>query len=109
MANEADSHPILRVFVFDSARLRSHVFFRYLSTHPDLAPISHPFLPAAEFGPQTLVRQLQHSEIRQREIEQESVTNDTFDGCRDAFLDAVDQADKQGKIVLANEHWFKVF
>ncbi|KXT16660.1 hypothetical protein AC579_8056 [Pseudocercospora musae] len=41
-------------FIFDSTRLRSHLFFRWLSTHPNVYPIYHPYVMAAMFGPDGL-------------------------------------------------------
>jgi hypothetical protein len=39
------------IFVFDSMRTRSHLFFRYLSTSGEVYPIYHPFVLAAYLGP----------------------------------------------------------
>lgn len=43
-----------KVFIFDMTRHRSHLLFRYLSTHPDIQPLWHPFLPAFLFGPENI-------------------------------------------------------
>jgi hypothetical protein len=40
------------IFVFDSMRTRSHLFFRYLSTSEEVYPIYHPFVLAAYLGPE---------------------------------------------------------
>lgn len=41
-----------RVFLFDMTRQRSHLFFRFLSTHPEVQPLWHPYLGAHLLGPE---------------------------------------------------------
>lgn len=43
-----------QVVVFDMPRTRSHLFSRYITTHPDLEHYAHPFVAAACFGPERL-------------------------------------------------------
>ncbi|KAF2486462.1 hypothetical protein BDY17DRAFT_79558 [Neohortaea acidophila] len=97
------------IFVFDSTRLRSHLFFRYVSTHPALAPIYHPFLTSAMFGPERISLYFRHSDAREKEVRQQRADcPDTPATCRQALTDAVAQAEKEGKIPFLNEHWFDV-
>lgn len=48
--------PNKHIFVFDLSRNRSHLFFRYLGTHPDIQELWHPILPAFIFGPERLTQ-----------------------------------------------------
>ena len=96
------------IFIFDSARLRSHLFFRYLTTSPSTFPIQHPFVPAAQFGPECMIQHLRHSEARQKELDEQKATifgNDTYQSCREAFESAVKEAHQNAKVPVANEHW----
>ena len=71
----------------------------------------HPFLSAAMFGPEDLSQHLRHSEMRRKELGEELrplYGTDTYDSNGRDFAHAVAQAEKQGKIPLANEHWFNV-
>jgi hypothetical protein len=102
----------LRIFIFDSTRLRSHLFFRYLSTSSEVCPVYHPFLMAAMFGPDHLAQYLQHSEARQKELDEDMQPlygSDTYEQAATAFKAAVYEAEAGGKVAIANEHWFNVF
>lgn len=102
----------LRILIFDSTRLRSHLFFRYVSTHPDLALIYHPYLMAAMFSPEYLAQHLKHSQARSDELEQQSKTifgTDTYTSRTTAYLEAIAKAELNGKIPIANEHGFNIF
>lgn len=99
------------IFIFDSTRLRSHLFFRYLSTSPQLTPILHPYVSAAMFGPEHIAQHLHHSAARQRELDEDLpplMGTDTYSTCTSAFRSAVSDAQAAGKTPLANEHWFNV-
>lgn len=102
----------LRIFIFDSTRLRSNLLFRYMSTHDAFRPIYHPFLMAAMFGPEELAQHLKHSQMRQSELENRGAlpgSDATYESDRNQFLENVEEAEKDGKVVLSNEHWFNVF
>lgn len=43
------------IVLFDMARTRSHLFYRYLNTHPDIEALWHPYTPAYLFGPERVV------------------------------------------------------
>jgi hypothetical protein len=99
------------IFIFDSTRLRSHLFFRWVSTSPNVQPIYHPYLMAAMFGPQRLGKQMHHSEARRKELEEDLVPlygDDTYDSCTRQFVRAVDDARTRGRVPVSNEHWFNV-
>jgi hypothetical protein len=100
-----------RVFIFDSARLRSHLFFWYMSTHAAFQPIYHPFVMAAMFGPEHIAQYLKHSQMRQDEIDTHRSMpgmDATFESDGKQFIKNIEEADKTGKIVLANEHWYNI-
>lgn len=65
--NQVDDTP-LRVFVFDSARCRSHLWFRVLSQHPRFEKVYHPYLLTVSMGPYRVYEFLKHSEERHHEI-----------------------------------------
>jgi len=105
-----------RIFIFDATRLRSHLFFRYISTHPALQPIYHPYLTAAMFGPEALKNLLAPSPTRAAEmgltpeVQQAIFTSpETYASSTERFLDALTRAEKDGRVPVANEHWFNVF
>jgi hypothetical protein len=53
MADQSESsNPGRLAFVFDNMRSRSHLFFRWISTSPELVPVYHPFSIAAFLGPE---------------------------------------------------------
>lgn len=67
---------------------------------------------AAMFGPEHLAQHLNHSQARSNELEQQSKTisgTDTYASNTTAFLEAIAKAERDGKIPIANEHWFNVF
>jgi hypothetical protein len=100
------------IFIFDSTRLRSHLFFRWVSTSPNVQPIYHPFLMAAMFGPERIEPRMRHSEARRKELEEDLLPlygDDTYASCKQQFIKTANDVQTRGKIPLANEHWFNVF
>ena len=100
------------IFIFDSTRLRSHLFFRYLRTSAQVSPILHPYLSAAMFGPNHIAQYTRHSEMRQKELDVDLaplMNNDTYESSAEQFTKAVQAAHKDGKVPMANEHWFNCF
>ncbi|KAK4507725.1 hypothetical protein PRZ48_001460 [Zasmidium cellare] len=101
------------------ARHRSHLFFRYLSTHPDLEPVYHPFMDAFMFGPERITRLTKNSAARKTDLETELSTA-TYDRAETDLLRRATGANEkvrsqchylpnadalsQGRILLANEH-----
>jgi len=69
------------IFVFDNPRTRSHLFWRWIGTHPDLRTEYHPYLLAAHLGPENFYRDIRCSAQRRKvidEFEAADVT-DTFE------------------------------
>ena len=58
----------LRIFIFDQMRARSHIFFRFMSTHHQLAPLYHPFWLAPFLGLENIADHFEHSEARRNEL-----------------------------------------
>lgn len=76
------------VFIFDGMRMRSHLFFRYLSTSSDLHPYYHPFLLAAFLGEERWAKGAQCSAERKKEIWEDmlpAIAPDTFDSLKVKF------------------------
>lgn len=67
---DSNSSPSL-ISIFDSTRLRSHLFFRFISTSPDVEPIYPPFLMAAIFSPERIGQDMHHSKLRRKELEED--------------------------------------
>jgi hypothetical protein len=106
----ADNQHPLRVFIFDSTRRRSHLFFRYLSTHNAFKPIYHPFICAAMFGPENGGQHLRRAVYKNLGEELGHVPGDdaTFASDMQQFVTNIAETERKGKVVLANEHWFNV-
>ena len=72
------------IFIFDNMRSRSHLFFRWLSTSPGLAPIYHPFILAMFLGPERFTRFTRNSESRNKENNEALLLiygDDTHESC----------------------------
>ncbi|KAF2159132.1 hypothetical protein M409DRAFT_30414 [Zasmidium cellare ATCC 36951] len=91
------------VFVFDMARHRSHLFFRYMSTHPDLEPVYHPYMDAFAFGPERITKWTNNSAARKKDLETE-VSTSTYARAEADLLRRAREADEKGRTLLANEH-----
>lgn len=99
------------IFIFDQLRSRSHLFHRFLSTHPALTPLWHPFLKAAYFGPERHSLRAQNSPARQEEVQREMLpryAGETYASCARELEAAVERAGRDGRILLANEHGVNV-
>jgi hypothetical protein len=70
MNNNTNKTPNPCIFIFDSTRLRSHLFFRYLTTSSRVKAILHPFIAAATFGREHKCQHMRHSAQRQKELEE---------------------------------------
>ena len=92
------------VFVFDHLRARSHLFFRWMSTSPELEAIYHPFILANLLGRDARFTQhSRNSEARNKENNQDLLPlygQDTFESCRLNLEAAVKEA--QEKVCLVH-------
>ena len=59
---ESSQHSPPRFFLIDAPRTCSQVFFKILASHPALAPLHHPFVSAAVYGPESINLSLRRSE-----------------------------------------------
>lgn len=77
-------------------RHRSHLFFRYIGTHPDIHPIWHPYLQAAVFGPERLTQRTNNVDLDGNNIEWTAPSGpETYADATSKFLDAVKAAHDQ--------------
>lgn len=53
------------IFVFDYMRTRSHLFWRWMSTHPELHAIYHPYFDSGFFGADRVIKHTRNSQARQ--------------------------------------------
>lgn len=91
MANESHKH----IWVFDNPRARSHVFFRWLSTHPLLQACYHPFVLPAHFGPENFYKDVRVSKQRRKVIDElspQSQTDDSYDAATSVLEAAITDA-----------------
>lgn len=58
------------LFVFDNMRTRSHLFWRWISTHPELYTTYHRYLKAGFLGPQNVLPKLRDTPARTKENEE---------------------------------------
>jgi hypothetical protein len=86
------------VFVFDSVRTRSNLFFRWISTNGAMSPIHHPYSEAAMLGPERYTRHAnltaEEEEAYDARLQPFSVT-DTYDDATRDFRNAVQKAQSQ--------------
>ena len=112
MDESSSENPNPSIFIFDSTRLRSHLFFRYLSTSAQVTPILHPYLSAAMFGPDHISKYMRHSEMRQKELDVDLAPlmgEDTYQSSSEGLSRSVKTAHEAGRVPMANEHWFNCF
>ncbi|KAK5173462.1 uncharacterized protein LTR77_002143 [Saxophila tyrrhenica] len=94
------------IFVFDNPRTRSHLFWRWIGTHPDLRTEYHPYLLAAHLGPENFYRDIRCSPQRREVIEKYGVTDvpDTFNSATQDLQKAVNRASNQRLFVSDHCH-----
>lgn len=81
------------IFIFDMARDRSHLFFRFLSTHPDIATLWHPYMGPAIFGPERITQHTKRDNQDKTDGEWVSPTGtETYAEARQKHIDAVKHA-----------------
>ena len=81
------------IFIFDMARTRSHLFFRFLSTHPDIENLWHPFLNCALLGPERITKRSKNQEARNQENDVEYVpyyTDVTYEQAKRNLITSAD-------------------
>ena len=86
------------VFLFDMPRHRSHLFFRFLSTHPDIKSHWHPYLPAFLFGPERITSKTKKADrdAQKADIEWDgALSTETYADADEKFLLAYEQAQSE--------------
>lgn len=75
-------------------RHRSHLFFRYLGTHPEVQDVWHPFLPAFLFGPERMTQHTKNVSLDGKQVEWVPPSGtETYADVTDKFLHAVKDAE----------------
>ena len=95
--SESSSEPP-HIFVFDYMRTRSHLFWRWISTHPSLTISYHPYLMAGFLGRERVTKGLRHSEKREASLQalgKLTPTDETFDSSTRSLEKEVAQADRE--------------
>ncbi|CZT15727.1 uncharacterized protein RCC_01561 [Ramularia collo-cygni] len=101
------SRPTPIFFIFDAMRTRSHLFFRYLSTHAKFHPIYHPYLNAAILGEERWAKPAECCEERRFEIWEGMkllLVDDTFESLNEDLRGRVEEGQRGGRIPLINDH-----
>lgn len=85
------------IVLFDMPRARSHLFFRFLGTHPDIKSVWHPFMPACIFGPEriTLHTTEKTNVDRGLVVYPESDGDISYSGVTRKFVHDVEEAEDQ--------------
>lgn len=93
-----------QVFLFDMTRHRSHLFFRYLGTHPAIFSVWHPFLQAAIFGPERITQHTNNVDLDGNKIEWTSPSGpETYADATTKFLDAIKEAKDQVRLTVGRK------
>ncbi|KAK5168895.1 uncharacterized protein LTR77_006204 [Saxophila tyrrhenica] len=111
MSSSNSSSSPLRVFIFDSPRTNSQLFYRMWQQHPQLAPMKgfHPFAGAQMYGPERITLRTRHCEAAERgQIEWGTQYPDanwnTFETSAKALREQIAEAEQEGKIFFGKEH-----
>ncbi|KAK5166206.1 uncharacterized protein LTR77_008467 [Saxophila tyrrhenica] len=100
------------VFVFDNPRSRSHLFFRWISTSPKLAPIHHAFMMASLLGPDRFTLHTRASPGRKQQTQSAVAPfcgDETHETCRTQLAQHVLNAHEKSLIPFVNEHCVLAF
>lgn len=62
--NDSEGGHPQRIVVIDNMRNRSHLFWRWFSTIPDLEPRNHPYVMPSLFGPDSWLSELRVNDAR---------------------------------------------
>ncbi|KAI6784183.1 uncharacterized protein J7T54_004729 [Emericellopsis cladophorae] len=108
MTSNANTSP-QRIFIFDNPRCRSHLFFRLLSTHPQLKTHYHPYVLPGCQGPEKIHYDIYKNNPARAQLVKElwepMCSDDyTFANAERHLLDAVAAIEKEGKTLLSSEH-----
>lgn len=77
-------------------RHRSHLFFRYVGTHPDVQELWHPYLEAAIFGPERVTQYTKNVSLDGKETEwAPAAGTETYADSTEKLLHAIKEADDQ--------------
>lgn len=93
-----DSKPN-QVFLFDMTRARSHLFFRFLSTHPDVQSYWHPYLSAHIFGPDRITHYTKNASQDSDKVDWDAdLTTETYAIATENLLKAAREAEENVSI-----------
>lgn len=81
------------IWCFDMTRHRSHLFNRYLCTHPTVQAYRHPFLQAALFGPERITQYTKNTTPDGKQAEWAPASGtETYADATGKFVRAVNEA-----------------
>ena len=92
----------LHIFVFDYMRTRSHLFWRWFSTHPALHVHYHPYLVSGFFGGSRILKYTRNSGKRQAEhdfLVQSTPTNETHEDSNRKLENELKKAEQEVRVL----------
>lgn len=92
------SKPPKCVLLFDMTRNRSHLFFRFLSTHPEIQSCWHPFLTAFLFGPERITQHIKRAGSITKQADpgwDAMLSDETYSDAAEKFLSAFEKAQRE--------------
>jgi hypothetical protein len=100
MSSISNGHALERphIFVFDYMRTRSHLFWRWVSTHPALYVTYHRYLMSGFLGGSRILKHTRNSEARQTEHEflvNSTPTDETHEDSNQVLKEDIAQAEAE--------------
>ncbi|KAF2166297.1 hypothetical protein M409DRAFT_23487 [Zasmidium cellare ATCC 36951] len=108
MASNSEQQNAKRIFIFDSPRTCSQLFYKLFSAHQQLGHIMNPTILGVTYGPERLFLNFQHcqaaEEAHWRNAEKANMPDETYAVMATRLQRSVEEADEKGKIPLIKEH-----
>ena len=105
----------LRIFIFDSPRTNSQVFYKMFWQHPHLGYLKgfHPFAAAAGYGPERMQLRTRHCEAAERGqmewgTQYPEMNSATWASCQKALRDAIEGTENEVWLPIRAMHLLKL-
>lgn len=86
------------IFVLDYMRTRSHLFWRWMSTHPSLYVTYHPYMMSGFLGADSIIRSTRNSPARQAEhdfLRQSTPSDETHEESNQTLKEDMEKAEQE--------------
>ncbi|KAK4497239.1 hypothetical protein PRZ48_011689 [Zasmidium cellare] len=108
MANHAEQQNAKRIYIFDSPRTCSQLFYKLFTAHEQLGHIMNPTIMGVTYGPERLFLNFQHcqaaEEAHWRNAAKANFSNETYAASAERLEQSVADAEEKAKIPLIKEH-----